>query len=252
MGGALLAGWQFMPMRFDVVEPHTPSTHAHTSWHKDIASLPAGYHPDIIVLAVKPQQMDAVLAECKTHFTNQSPLYLSIAAGKNLSYYHAQLGEHAHVVRAMPNTPALIGKGMSVLTARSTLAAAHKHTATQLMETVGKVEWVDESLMDAVTALSGSGPAYVFLFLDALTKAGVSAGLSEPLARTLALETVTGSCALAAHGHDSFEQLRKNVTSPGGTTEAALNLLMQEPGLVQLVQNAVSAAKKRSAELAAS
>lgn len=251
MGGALLAGWQFMPMRFDVVEPNTHSMHPHSSWHREIASLPVGYRPDVIVLAVKPQQMDQVLAECKKHFAGQTPLYLSIAAGKNLSYYHAQLGEHAHVVRAMPNTPALIGKGMSVLAAHNTLPAAHKHTATQLMQAVGKTEWVDESLMDAVTALSGSGPAYVFLFLDALTQAGVAAGLSASLARTLALETVTGSCALAAHGHEAFEQLRKNVTSPGGTTEAALSVLMQDPGLVKLVQDAVMAAKKRSAELAA-
>ncbi len=246
MGGALLTRWktQFPDYRFDVIEPN-----AEGKWHKNLAALPQDYHPDIIVFAVKPQELEKILPEYRTRFAAK-PLYMSIAAGKDTAFFKKALGEHAHVVRAMPNTPALVGESMSVLYAADTLPASARNLATQLMQAVGKVEWLtDESLMDAVTALSGSGPAYVFLFLDALTKAGVAAGLPEAMAKTLAMQTVHGSLALAGQSAEGFEQLRKNVTSPGGTTEAALKILMKDGALETLVKEAVSAAVRRSMEM---
>jgi len=246
MGGALLARWKttFPNYRFDVIEPNS------TQWHKNLGALPDNYTPGVIVFAVKPQQLDAILpAYCK-RFGSHSPLYISIAAGKNLAFYADHLGAHAHVVRVMPNTPALVGQSMSVLSAADTLPASMRNTATQLMEAVGKVEWLDdESLMDAVTALSGSGPAYVFLFLDSLVKGGIAAGLPENIAKTLALQTVSGSLALAAGSHENLGQLRQNVTSPGGTTEAALKVLMSNNMLENMMKEAVLAATKRSKEL---
>lgn len=250
MGGALLTGWEAMDMRFDVIEPNTSSKHAHATWHANLESLPEDYAPDIIVLAVKPQQLEQLLPDYKKRFSKNTPLYISIAAGKNLSFYHSHLGDHAHVVRVMPNTPTLVKKGMSVLCARNTISAHAKKVASQLLETVGKVEWLeDEALMDAVTSISGSGPAYVFLFADSLTKAGVAAGLPESLAKTLALETIAGSCALANESKETLENLRKNVTSPGGTTAAALDVFMANNALEDLTKQAVFAAKARSKAL---
>jgi len=256
MGGALLGGWeqrraQLNLITIDVIEPDYPHAFAGISSYKHLDALPTNRLPAVIVFAVKPQQLADILPAYQKRFGEHRPLYISIAAGKSLAFFAGHLGENAHVVRAMPNTPALVGEGMTVLCAARTLPQSSRHVASQLMEAVGKVEWLEEeSLMDAVTAISGSGPAYVFLFLDALTKAGIRAGLPEKLATKLALQTVAGSCALAdAPGADSFEQLRKNVTSPGGTTEAALQILMEDRALEQLVEEAVMAAKERSIEL---
>ena len=253
MGSALLARWQQTApagiSSFYIIEPHN-TLHIASGGVQctSLDALPSSVKPDVVVFAVKPQSLAGILPAYQKRF-GTSPLYLSIAAGKPIAFFTEHLGEHAHVVRAMPNTPAMIGGGMTALCAKDTLAESFRHIATALMEAVGKVEWVSEEAMHAVTALSGSGPAYVFLFLDALTQAGIAAGLSEATAKALALQTVSGSCALAADSHESLEQLRKNVTSPNGTTEAALNVLMKGDALKQLVAQAVEAAAKRSVEL---
>lgn len=254
MGGALLARWQqLLPAgihQIVVIEPHnTVVQSGNTTCVTSLDAVPADFIPDIIVLAVKPQQLDETLPHYRDRFVNK-PLYLSIAAGKGLEFFAQHLGAQAHVIRAMPNTPAMVGKGMTVLCARDTLAESQRAIATQLMQAVGEVEWVsDESQMHAVTALSGSGPAYVFLFLDALTNAGIELGLPESVARTLALQTVEGSTELAKQSPENFDKLRTNVTSKGGTTEAALAVLMQGNALKTLMQNALTAASWRSKQL---
>jgi pyrroline-5-carboxylate reductase len=255
MGSALLARWQHTHpagiQHFFVVEPD--HYHANTplvTWVTSLESLPGDFVPDIIVFAVKPQLLPSLLPEYRARFSGAHPLFISIAAGKTLRAFSTQLGEHARVVRAMPNTAALIGEAMTVLCAAPSVSAAARNIATQLMQAVGQVIWIeDESQMDAVTALSGSGPAYVFLFLESLTNAGVAAGLPPDVARSLAIKTVSGSCALAAQSSEPFEILRKNVTSPGGTTEAALGILMNDGKFEKLLTEAVSKAVKRSHEL---
>ena len=152
-------------------------------------------------------------------------------------------------MRAMPNTPALVGKAITALCASQNATEDDKHLAAGLMRAFGKAIWVDEDKMDAVTAISGSGPAYVFLFLDALTKAGINAGLAPEIAETLALETVHGSIHLASASDETFAKLRQNVTSKGGTTEAALEVLMRENIFEQLVDEAVKTAVARAGEL---
>ncbi len=249
MGSALLAGWQFEfpDTNFHIIEPG-PLNIEGVVVHKSLDAFPANLNPDIVVFAIKPQQLAEILPAYRTRFA-AAPLYISIAAGKTLAFFAEHLGTGARIIRAMPNTPALVDAGMTVLAAPSSLPRTDRDTAQELMQSVGLVAWANESQMDAVTAVSGSGPAYVFLFLDALTKAAINAGLSAAMAKTLSLQTVTGACALASESNDNFEQLRKNVTSPGGTTAAALDILMHENALETLVENAVQAAKKRSQEL---
>lgn len=205
--------------------------------------------PECIVLAVKPQSMNEVLPQLTKEFGDK-PLYISIAAGKTTSYLAKHLGDAA-VVRAMPNTPALIGEGISALYANVRTSARQKKTAEKLLQAAGKTVWIkEESLMDVVTAISGSGPAYVFLFMQSLIEAGISHGLPEDIARQLALQTVIGSSKLASLSKDSLAILRENVTSKGGTTEAALSALMKEKGLKALLAEAVGKAVKRAKELA--
>ncbi len=255
MGSALLEGWQRDDApdiaRFDIIDPHRYQENSDTFfWHKSLEELPQDHAPQVIVLAVKPQDMEALLPAYRARYAAADPLYISIAAGKSLRFLTFHLGEQARIVRAMPNLPALVRRGITVLCADARLPEAARHTAGTLMQAIGSVEWLkDESLMDAVTAISGSGPAYVFLFMESLVNAGIDAGLPQELAETLALETIAGSCALAEEHHESLEQLRKNVTSPGGTTEAALTVLMKGNALEALVKKTVAAAAKRSQEL---
>ena len=253
MGSALLARWKqtFTNTEFHIIDPHhTGPSEPRITWHKNLDSIPQSFTPNVIVFAAKPQQLDEILPPYRAHFEKSAPLYLSIAAGKNISYYTKNLGEHAHIVRAMPNTPALIGKGMTALVSVPTLPAAQHKIATDLMSAVGKIEWLEsESLMDAVTAVSGCGPAYLFLFLDDLIKAGIACGLSESMAKSLAVTTIHGSLHLAEHSGKSFEELRKEVASPGGATQAALDVLMDNGALEELLKNALAAATKRSKEL---
>lgn len=233
-----------------IISPnHSHSDLAPLFWHRDLTSIPGNVAPDVILLAVKPAMLESILPQYAAHFTH-APLYLSVAAGKTLAFYQQHLGPHAHIVRAMPNTPSLIGEGMTALCAPDTLSAAMRKTAEHIMAAVGKVLWVEESQMNAVTALSGCGPAYVFLFLDALVQASVKAGLSEAQAKTLALQTVTGSTALAAHSTKTFDQLCTQVASPGGATEAALKILNENNNLKMLMEKAVTAALARAKEMA--
>lgn len=245
MGGAMLARWQAGDIKntykFTIV----------TSINQQPTT--SNLTPDIIVFAVKPQTLADILPEYKTRF-GVSPLYISIAAGKTINFFAERLGEDAKIIRAMPNTPALVGKAITALCASENVNDAQRQTATKLMEAFGKALWVEEKNMDAVTAISGSGPAYLFLFLEALTKAGVSVGLEENIAKELAVATVHGSIHLVEKstektGND-FETLRKNVTSKGGTTQSALEVLMHENALEKLLQQAVQAAVKRAKELA--
>jgi pyrroline-5-carboxylate reductase len=255
MGGALLRGWRGrqLAQRYVVVEPGPGA--AAFAGHPDVTlapsaeRLPSDLQPDVIVFAVKPQVMGEVVPAYR-RFVG-TPLFLSIAAGKTLGFFARHLGTAASVVRAMPNTPAAIGRGIAVACANSAVAAAQRALAERLLGAVGEIGWVeDEALLDAVTALSGSGPAYVFLLIECLAKAGVAAGLPEDLALRLARATVAGSGELAGLSPEPAAQLRESVTSPGGTTRAALDVLMAPDGLQPLLTRAVLAAARRSRELA--
>ncbi len=205
--------------------------------------------PDIVVFAVKPQNLAEILPIYKARF-GAKPLYISIAAGKSIAFFAEHLGADARVIRTMPNTPALVGKAMTALCASSNVSDGEKETATALMNAIGSSLWVDEKDMNAVTAVSGSGTAYVFLFLEALAEAGVKSGLDADTAKTLAVATLHGSIHLAEKSGESLQKLRENVTSKGGTTEAALAVLMGENALKKLLENAVTAAVKRAEILA--
>lgn len=249
MGGALHAAWLragVLASNIAVVEPMGFFA-AGSNAFKSLDEVTLA--PDCVVLAVKPQSMDALLPALATKFGTK-PLYLSIAAGRTLSYFKKHLGDAA-VVRAMPNTPAVIGKGISALCANAKVKENNKTLADALLLAAGQTVWLeDESQMDAVTAVSGSGPAYVFLFTEALIAAGIAQGLPEETAKKLALYTVRGSAKLAIKSSDPLDRLRKNVTSPGGTTEAALKVLMKDDALKALIHDAVAQAVKRSKELA--
>lgn len=207
--------------------------------------------PAVILAAVKPQIMDQVFPGV-AKFTGPETVILSIAAGRPISSFEAHLNDGATVVRAMPNTPAAIGQGMTVCCANAAMTPKQKDLCTALMATTGKVGWVeDEQQIDAVTAVSGSGPAYVFWFTECLAAAGVKAGLDPVLAAELARQTVVGSGALMSQSSDTVAELRQSVTSPGGTTAAALGVLMRDAnGLEELMTEAVAAAQKRGRELA--
>jgi pyrroline-5-carboxylate reductase len=206
--------------------------------------------PDVVVIAVKPNQLAAALVELAPGA--RGPVFLSIAAGKTLAQLEAGLSAGAAVVRAMPNTPAAIGQGISALVANSAVTPAQRALCEELLGAVGATAWLDdEGDMDAVTAVSGSGPAYVFLLIECLERAAIDAGLAPELARRLALATVAGAGAYAAAADEPAAELRRRVTSPGGTTQAALEVLGAERGLGELMGRAVRAAAKRSRELSA-
>ena len=177
-------------------------------------------------------------------------LCVSVAAGVTLAQLQAGLGEATAIIRAMPNTPALVGKGMTVCCPNANVSGKQRHQTEMLIEATGKLEWVgDEALIDAVTAVSGSGPAYVFHLAECMTEAGIKAGLPRDLAMTLARQTVSGAGELLAQSEKTPANLRENVTSPNGTTAAALSVLMADDAMARLVAEAVKAAKKRSIEL---
>jgi pyrroline-5-carboxylate reductase len=256
MGGAMLAGWLdrgLDPAETHVVEPNKavlgPQADRIRNHHADMSSLPAKLSPRTVVLAVKPQMMAAALSGCR-RFVGPGTLFLSIAAGKTIAYFERELGA-GPLVRAMPNTPAAIARGISVAVANPAVSADQKAQADQLLKAVGEVAWVEEeSLIDPVTALSGGGPAYVFLLMEYLAEAGAASGLPLELARRLARVTVAGAGELARRSSEPVEQLRQNVTSPGGTTLEALRVLMADDGLKPLLVKAIAAATRRSRELA--
>ena len=202
------------------------------------------------VLAVKPQQLEAVLPAYR-ELAAAGVVFLSIAAGKPIEFYERVLGGKPAIVRGMPNAPVAIGQGMTVLSANGAVTADQHALCQALMAAVGDVAWLaDEQLMDAVTAVSGSGPAYVFLLIECLIDAAVSVGLERDLARQLAEKTVAGAGAYALVSEHEPSELRRQVTSPGGTTEAALDILLNQDALPGLLVRAVQAARKRGRDLA--
>jgi pyrroline-5-carboxylate reductase len=202
---------------------------------------------NLIVLAVKPQQMREACATLAPHLTAQT--VLSIAAGLRAANLSRWLGGHARIVRAMPNTPALIGQGVTGLYADASVSTAERTQAEQVLAAVGSTVWVDdEKLIDAVTALSGSGPAYVFYFIEAMVRGGEALGLTAEQARALAIDTFTGASALAAQSSESPAILRERVTSKGGTTEAALRSMANDQ-VADAIVRALAAAAARGAEL---
>ena len=214
----------------------------------DNAAVVAG--SDVVVLAVKPQVARDVIVAIAPAFAARQPLLISIAAGIRAASLAEWLGGDAAVVRAMPNTPALVGKGISALYATPHVQNSQREAAERVLGGVGEVLWVasDEEI-DMVTAVSGSGPAYFFLVMEAMTNAGKQLGLPEATARRLAVATAVGAGALAQQSDDAPRQLREAVTSPGGTTQRALQVL-QDGGLVGLFEAAISAACRRAAEMA--
>ena len=259
MGAALLQGWidRGVPAAsITVIEPGRQATEAASALGVTVLPEPAliapGLMPRVVLFAVKPQVMEAVLPAYRG-LVGERSVVLSIAPGKTLALFERHFGSKTPVVRAMPNTPAAVGKGMTVLSANKAASAADRRVCGELMAAVGDVAWVeDESLMDAVTATSGSGPAYVFHLIECLAEAAVVAGLPAALANRLARATVIGAAELAARSDASPATLRENVTTPGGTTEAALQVLMGEDGLQRLMTRAIAAASNRSRELAGS
>jgi pyrroline-5-carboxylate reductase len=257
MGGALLDGWLARGLKPDdavVVEPAQAAAAAAKAKGiavvAAVADVPASFMPDVVLIAVKPQTM-AEAAPPLRRFAGTGATYLSIAAGKTIAGFEAALGRDAAIVRAMPNTPAAVGRGITVLCANANVTPAARETCGELLSAVGEIAWIDdEALMDPVTAVSGSGPAYVFLLIEELAAAGLAAGLQPDLAMKLARATVCGAGELARQAGESAAELRKNVTSPGGTTQAALEVLMAPDGLKPLMTRAVAAATRRSRELA--
>jgi pyrroline-5-carboxylate reductase len=205
---------------------------------------------DVIILAVKPQVMKTVCQQLAVDLGARSPLILSIAAGITVTNLQQWLGEDMAIVRCMPNTPALVGKGASGLFANDFVLEEQRHLAEQIMTSVGLCIWVaSESDIDTVTALSGSGPAYFFLFMEAMQETAIAMGLSKETARKLTYQTALGAAELALNSDEDTKILRQNVTSPGGTTERAINEF-EAGGLRDLVNRALSAAHDRSIELA--
>ena len=251
MGSAMLAGWLargLPPTAVWVLDPAPSDWVRGTGVHVN-AGAPAA--PAVAIIAVKPQMMGAALPTMAA-MGNGSTLFLTVAAGTPIATYEAVLGAQTPVIRAMPNTPAAVGRGISAIIGNAQVTPAQMDTAEGLLTAVGQVVRLEsESQMDAVTAVSGSGPAYVFHLIETLAAAGEAEGLSPDLALHLARATVAGAGALAEESDEGPGQLRRNVTSPNGTTQAALEVLMdEEAGFPALMRKAVARAAARSRELA--
>ncbi len=254
MGLAMLEGWLARgldPRKLTILEPQ-PVKAVKALTRRGVALNPKGKPPNAaaVVIAVKPQSApDAVPA--LRPFIGKSTLAVSIMAGRPLRFLEDALPTGTAIVRAMPNTPASVGRGITVACPNAKVTARQRKQTSDLLATIGTVEWTDnEALMDAVTALSGSGPAYVFLLAEAMANAGIAAGLPPALAARLARETVAGSGELLHRSDLEAALLRQNVTSPGGTTAAALEVLMGPGGFDALLTRAIAAATRRSRELA--
>jgi|SRR5579862_4563706 pyrroline-5-carboxylate reductase len=254
MGSAMLEGWLargLNPRKVVVIEPQ-PVKAVKALARRGLKLNPKGKaHPAaVIIIAVKPQiAPDALPAVAP--YVGKSTLVLSIMAGRTIGFLEKSLPAGAAVVRSIPNTPAAIGRGISVAVVNAKVSARQRKQATDLLSAIGVVEWVsDEALMDAVTATSGSGPAYVFLLAEAMTQGGIAAGLPAELAARLARETVAGAGELLRRSELDAATLRQNVTSPGGTTAAALEVLMGPGGFDALLTKAIAAATRRGGELA--
>jgi pyrroline-5-carboxylate reductase len=254
MGGALLQGWIGLgvdPACLVVIEPQpAASIEALSARGVRINPDPASICADAVVIAVKPQIAAEIMPNVAP-LMSPSAVVISIMAGRTIAFLAGGLPHNAAVVRAMPNTPAAIGRAITVAVANSLVRPEQRKLADGLLRATGAVEWIDdEALMDAVTAVSGSGPAYVFLLAESLARAGEKAGLPAELAVQLARATVAGSGELLHRSSIDAAVLRQNVTSPGGTTAAALDVLMAPGGLDLLMERAIAAATRRSRELA--
>jgi pyrroline-5-carboxylate reductase len=254
MGSALLEGWIGLgvdPARIAVIEPQ-PAAAVTTLAARGLRLNPdaTSLRPDAIVIAVKPQIAPQIMPDVAALMA-PSTVAVSIMAGRTIAFLAGALPGAAAIVRAMPNTPAAIGRGITVAVPNSGVRPPQRRLADALLTATGAVEWIDdEALMDAVTAVSGSGPAYVFLLAECLARAGQKAGLPADLAARLARATVAGSGELLHRSSFEASVLRQNVTSPGGTTAAALDVLMAPDGLDPLMERAIAAATKRGRELA--
>jgi pyrroline-5-carboxylate reductase len=257
MGGAMLTGWLEQgldPAKIIIQDPSPPPGIAQLLARHGIKAVgdvgTLAQPPAVLLMAVKPQIMGDVFPPLARKVGPQT-VVLSIAAGKTIASFEAHLPAGIGVVRSIPNTPAAIGRGITVATANASVTPKQRAACDALLRSVGDVAWVDdEALIDPVTAVSGSGPAYVFLLAECLAEAGVKAGLAPDLAAKLARATVAGSGELLHRSNLDAATLRQNVTSPNGTTFAALQVLMSEKGLQPLMTEAIAAATKRSRELA--
>lgn len=258
MGGALLQGWLesgYPAAEISVVEPSRASLSdlegaEGVNLYDSERDLPGDLFPKVVMLAVKPQMMDEA-APPYARFARDGTVYLSIAAGKTIDYYEDLFGIGASIVRAMPNTPAAVGRGITAAISNANVTADERELCDALLCAVGEVVWLtDEAEIDAVTAVSGGGPAYVFLLVECLAAAAEAEGLDPELSMQLARATVAGAGELLYQAEEEAAVLRQNVTSPKGTTEAALKVLMADDGLRPLMQRAIRAAAARSRELA--
>ena len=247
MGSAMLAGWLKNGVRAGAVHVIDPNP---TEWLQGTGAYINGNLPEdpaVVMLAVKPQFMADALPQV-TQFTNA--LVLSVAAGTPIRSFEQAFGQSTRIIRAMPNTPAAIGQGITAMVGNAATTDADKDLAETLLAAIGQVvRLTHEDQIDAVTGVSGSGPAYVFYMIDCLAAAARAEGLPEDMAMALAKATVAGAGALATQAEEPPEQLRINVTSPNGTTQAGLEVLMGENGLAPLIRRTVQAASARSKEL---
>lgn len=259
MGHAMLSSWvgagRIPAAAVAVVEPNESlrerATALGVTAYASASEIAPIAKPKVVIFAVKPQVMRDVVPDY-SRFKNEGAAFVSIAAGTPISTFEELLGADAPIVRCMPNTPAAIGKGMLVLFANNNITPEQNEFVQDLLSANGAIATIDsEDLMDAVTAVSGSGPAYVFHFIECLTEAGQAAGLPEDVAKLLAMQTVYGAGALAATSDEEPGKLRENVTSPNGTTAAGLAVLMGDNRLKALVAETVEAAKQRGIELRA-
>lgn len=256
MGGAMLSGWLERGLsRAVVVEPHGPAAAAFAG-HPVVQvvatpeAIPADFTPAAVVLAIKPQESEATLP-AYARFAGPGTVFLSIMAGRTVGAIRRGVGESAAVVRAMPNTPAAVRQGFTVACAEPGVAAAQRALCDSLLSAIGEVAWVEEeALLDPVTAVSGGGPAYVFLLAEVMEMAAIEQGIPRDLARRMARATVSGSGALLAASEQDAAELRRAVTSPKGTTERALAVLMAPDAWPALMSRAIAAATARARELA--
>lgn len=251
MGSAMAAGWRERGLSASfAIDPLLPaSPGAEITVLPDLAALPDGFAPAAVILAVKPQTADAAVP-LYARFAGDA-VFLSIMAGRSVAGLGALLGERAAIVRAMPNTPAAIRQGITVAYAAPNIGTGQRDLCDTLLAAVGEVAWVeDEALLDPVTAVSGGGPAYVFLLVELLAQAAVEQGIAPALAARLARQTVVGSGALLAGSPEDAASLRRAVTSPNGTTERALAVLSDAAAWPQAISRAVAAATQRSRDLA--
>jgi pyrroline-5-carboxylate reductase len=255
MGGAMLSGWLRNGVAGSAVVVVDPGPSPAMlsiigeAGASHVTAVPEGLTAAVLFLAVKPQVMESALPSVRS-VVGPETVVVSVAAGKTLAFLERHLGEAA-MVRAMPNTPAMVGRGVTGAFANARVSDGQRAQVDSLLRVSGPVEWVPtEADIDAVTALSGSGPAYVFYLVECMAEAGRKLGLQADLAMRLARETVAGAGELLHQSPDDAARLRQNVTSPGGTTAAALAVLMGEDGMQPLFDEAIAAARKRAEELA--